>query len=350
MNNQSKVIPIRTPETIEQEAADWLAKLDSGNLSKAGRKALRDWLSQDSAHVAALKSLVVIWGDMDVMLNDFQVNDSKHKVKTLSLFSRFDLSRYIMTAFAFVLVSITVLLLNAPEDSQSAFYVTTIGDQRLEVLEDGSSAHLNTDSMIEAEYTESIRIIRLLRGEAFFDVAHDPDRPFIVYVGDRLVQAIGTKFVVRLTSENILVTVAEGQVELSKRNKYALPALNEKLTGSVKPQEAVLISEGEAVEVFDNTEASQPKAIEDGEINRRLSWVSGELVFKNERLEQVISEVGRYIPARILIADDDLRDILVSGRFQIGDTDALLEAIEVSLSIKASRDEKVIRLQAGAKR
>lgn len=346
MNKQSKVIPLRTPEVIDHEAADWLARLDSGKLSRADRSALRDWIAQDASHAMALKGMATIWSDMDSLLNDSERLHQEGNVSLFALFDGFRIQRPAFAVLSIALVAIlaSTLMLNTSVEFQTAFYVTAVGDQRIETFEDGSTAHLNTDSMIETEFTESFRIIRLLRGEALFDVTHDPDRPFVVYVGDRRVQAIGTRFVVRLTSENIVVTVTEGQVELCRRNEEVDFLAGAGDQALVATQEVVLISEGETIEVLDRADAIAPEAIEDEEMDRRLSWASGQLVFKNETLEQVINEVARYVPVTIVIDDQELRDVLVSGRFQVGDTEALLEAIEVSLSIRADRDEQVIRL------
>ena len=128
---------------------------------------------------------------------------------------------------------------------------TEIGGQHLQTFSDGSTAHLNTNSVIEAEFTREARIVRLMQGEALFDVAHDPSRPFIVYVGNRAVQAIGTTFVVRIESENIHVAVTDGQVQLSKREKATDEVLQP------EPQEVVLVSKGEGVKV--NNKAPLPK-------------------------------------------------------------------------------------------
>ena len=85
----------------------------------------------------------------------------------------------------------------------------------------------------------------------------------------------------------------------------------------------------------DEVATPKPEVIQNNDLERQLSWVSGQLVFENERLEQVIEEVSRYVPDRIIIDDPELLDTRISGRLKIGDTDALLEAIEVSFNVQA---------------
>ena len=79
-------------------------------------------------------------------------------------------------------------------------------------------------------------------------------------------------------------------------------------------------------------------------MERRFSWLNGQLVFRNEKLQQVIKEISRYVPAQIVIDDPELKEMRISGRFTIGDTDALLEAIEVSFNVHASHTGHVIHL------
>jgi transmembrane sensor len=334
MDKRSEVVSLKTAETIENEAAEWLAKLDGGDLTEQDRRNLSRFLSRGPEYVEALRSYAVLWSDMDVLLNQLPDLEA-HKTRKPD--QAFVGSRPVFTPLvAMFVVAIGMLLWMAspfeqPPTMETSFHATGIGEQELETFSDGSTAHLNTNSVIEIEYSESARIVRLMRGEAMFDVAHDPARPFVVLVGDNLVKAVGTKFVVRLDSENIIVTVSEGQVQLSKRNDTAAP------TSAKQKQEVILLSEGQEAEIDEKLAAPELKEIDADALNRKLSWTVGQLVFNDERLEQVILEVSRYLPNRIIIDDPELRDIRINGRFEIGETDALLEAIEMAFDLEARR-------------
>ena len=347
MKKDPHIISLRTQETIDSEAADWLVKMDAGKLSVKDRRALRIWLSEDPKHAETLKQVAFIWSDMDFVLNN--VPDA-HQPKAGNILSILFPAKWLSPAFVVVFLGVMGLSawlyfpIHRGSPVETAFHATEVGRQLVEQFSDGSMAHLNTDSIIETEYSSSSRIVRLLRGEAMFDVVHDPIRPFIVYAGNQQVKAVGTKFVVRLTSENIVVTVTDGQVQLSRRQK----AVSGTVAGegvSEQEQEVILVSEGEEVEIGNKVEAPEVKVVTDEEFERRFSWISGQLVFRNERLEQVIEEISRYVPARIIIEDSELKDVRISGRFEIGDTDALLEAIEVSFNVQANHiDNQVIHL------
>jgi len=336
MENQSnKVVPLRTLEVIREEAASWLVKLDgrldSGSLSPGDLSNFKDWLSQDPRHGKMLKRQLAVWSDMDVFAKVALDTKAHHiGIRWGKILKARMVSIPLATACSFLFFWGAWLLVFPDLESDSQLYATNIGVQRVEELSDGSVAHLNTDSLIEINYSENERAVELLRGEAMFDVFHDPDRPFVVYAAGNAVQAVGTRFLVRLTSNKIRVTVAEGQVRLSSQSDYGIGAGG---MASADPavQEVILLSQGQVAERdVQDVEDTLLSDIEEEEIQRRFSWTDGRLIFEDESLETIISEVSRYTSVRVVISDSELREIRLSGRFQIGDTEALLEAIEIS--------------------
>lgn len=333
MNMNNKVIPLRTMNAIDDEASIWLVRLDNGNLSEQSRKELRVWLSADKRHPVALKAMTDIWDDMDDALTI--INDDKPS-KNVSLWP---VLQPILKplALAASISFITILIwFTTPSDVQKNSYATLIGQQMDATFDDGSIIHLNTNSRIETEFSDKKRIIKLIKGEVLFEVAHDPDRPFIVYAGDRLVQAIGTKFVVHLESENIQVTVTDGKVKMSK------VALNTELTdikeldNSTIQEDDVFITKGEKV-IVANNQAPKLIHIKPENIKRDLAWLDGKLIFNNEELFDVIEEINRYVDIEIVLKDPSLHKIRISGRFDLGDSEALIEAIELSFNIKSQK-------------
>ena len=345
MNKHPQIIPLRTRETVDSEAADWLVMLDAGKLSANERRALRKWLSEDPENAASLQELATIWSEMDIVLNDLP---GTRQFKSRGFLSSFLARRWVNSAAVAVFlgcVGLSVWIyftVDRQSISEIAYHATEVGTQHVERFSDGSTAHLNTDSIIETEYSDSSRIVRLLRGEAMFDVVHDPARPFIVYAGNQQLKVVGTKFVIRLTSENIVVTVTDGQVQLTKRQKTGSGASLDNMTK--REQEIIFVSEGEEVEIGNQVVTPEIKEVSDEEMERRFSWLNGQLVFRNEKLQQVIEEISRYVPAQIIIDDPELKEMRISGRFVIGDTDALMEAIEVSFNVHTSHTDHVIHL------
>ena len=340
MKNNLQIVALRTSETINQEAADWLTKMDGGRLSTGERRALRKWLAEDAEHEQALKRLTAIWADMDFLLNEYPLSQNQESTGMSFLLGWYQwLSMPLVTACTALMIWFAWAYVpqEVTDKPEVAYYSTEIGKRQLKQFSDGSTAHLNTDSIVEIEYTGSRRIVRLLRGEVMFDVVHDPARPFIVYAGGNEVEAIGTRFAVRLRSENIVVIVTDGQIRLTKRIKET--GLSD-LKKTLPVQEVFLVNKGEVLEVSDKVSELRACSSSEGrgtELDCRFSWLDGQLIFDNERLEQVVSEISRYMSLRIVIVDPELRDLRISGRFRIGDTDALLDAIEVSMNIHISR-------------
>src|SRR5690606_28626324 len=92
---------------------------------------------------------------------------------------------------------------------------TGVGEQRTVTLEDGSRVSLNTATRLSLHFDRGVRRVRLQSGEALFEVARDPGRPFVVESGDRQVRALGTAFIVRRDAGRIAVTLMEGSVEVA---------------------------------------------------------------------------------------------------------------------------------------
>jgi len=332
MNTSNKVIPLHTANTIDDEASIWLVRLDNGNLSDQSRKELKAWLSADKRHQIALKAMADIWGGMDEVLLDIDDN-STNNVSLWPILKPIFEPFALAASISFLVIAIWLVM---PANVQKNSYATLIGQQMDATFDDGSIIHLNTNTRIETEFSDEKRIIKLIKGEALFDVAHDPERPFIVYAGDRLVKAIGTKFVVHLKSDNIQVTVTDGKVKMSK------VALNTKLTDIKKlnsttiQKDDVYITKGEKVIVGSN---KIPKLthIKPENIKRKLAWLDGKLIFENEELFDVIEEVNRYVDIKIVLKEPSLHNIRISGRFDLGDSEALIEALELSFNVKSLR-------------
>lgn len=333
MNTDNKVIPLHTANTIDDEASIWLVRLDNGNLSDQARKELKAWLLADKRHSAALTAMADVWDDMDEILSKISDDDLSKNVSLWPVLKPVFKPLALAASISFFAIFITFMM---PDNVQKNSYATLIGQQIDAKFDDGSTIHLNTNSRIETEFSDAKRIIKLIKGEALFEVAHDPERPFIVYAGDRLVQAIGTKFVVHLQPENVQVTVTDGKVKMSK------VALNTELTDikalsdTTMEKDDFYLTKGEKVDVGNN-QAPKLTHIKPENINRELSWLEGKLIFDNEALFDVIEEINRYVDVQIVLKDPSMHNIPISGRFDLKDSKALIEAIELSFNMTSQR-------------
>jgi transmembrane sensor len=339
-SNSNKIISLHSSNSIDDEASLWLVRLDNGDLSQQLRNELKHWLAADIKHQQALTAMATVWDDIDESLAI--VNDEKLSASFSILDICTPLLKPILVAASVCFICIFAFI-NSSLNIQKNTYATVIGEQMQTTFDDGSIIHLNTNSHIETEFSADKRMIKLIHGEALFDVAHDPDRPFIVYVGDRLVQAIGTKFVIHLKSENVEVTVTDGKVVMSKINAdQRLQDIRKIDTATIKPDDIFITKDHQALAMSGQTPTLL--AVEANNIERSLAWLDGKMVFNNEKLFDVITEVNRYIDQEILLNDALLREIRISGRFDLGDSEALIEALTLSFDIKSQRtgDNKIL--------
>ena len=203
------------------------------------------------------------------------------------------------------------------KDRWQADYYTEIGETRLLSLEDGSRISLNTDTAIAVHYSQKERRITLLRGEAYFDVAKNPERPFIVEDGALTAKALGTHYSVR-TGNGALpqeVQVEKGRVEVT--------------TGG----EIAVLTPGEAVTLGGDGRLVRARK----DVANSMAWREGKLVFSGQPLREVLDVLSQYRRGRIVILDEAAARQHVSGIFDLKDTDQALTILEESLPVSISR-------------
>lgn len=236
-------------------------------------------------------------------------------------------------AFAAAVVCAGVLGVAAMLHFDDPTYATAVGEQRTIQLPDGSQLALNTDTSLSVDYSSKQRRIHLDRGEAFFTVARDPLRQFVVLAGDGVARAVGTSFGVAIRDDEVKVSVLEGTVEVDV--PVQIPGAGMEL------QQAKTLSGGEAVKYWSSGAIAQ---VEEADTRRINAWREGKLAFDGMRLVDVVNEHNRYTARKIVLGSDDIKNMAVSGMFAIGDTDALIFLLEHSLGLEAIRQFNVIVL------
>ncbi len=346
----SNVHRIRDRAEIDEEAARWVWRLDAEDLSAETRAAYKAWLKVDPRHACAIEEYSKIWDRLDdlaVVKSDSKIKTVRRGVNQEERQRRFPVplgwARYgAVAAVLFVAIVSTLVFINpgVTPDPVIANYATAVGQQRPVTLFDGSIANMNTNSIIEVDYSGTERIVRLEKGEVYFTVAKNPERPFIVEAGDMLVRAVGTAFSVYITpGAPVQVIVTEGTVEVTKT-----PPLTQE--GPPSPQAIVL----EAGEALGGSAAlpGQVSVVSEADIAKELAWRRGMLVFEGDSLEFVVEELSRYTQARFIIVDDSIRQRRVGGNFKTDDVEGLLSVLEEGLSIEVRRQGTSIILLADA--
>lgn len=299
----------RRAADIDAEAARYVARMDGDGWSDANEDELDAWLARDPRHPGALLRAQAAWMTLD---RPFAAHAaSRNESAPAPRFSRRGL---LAGGGATIAASIAggILLL-----SGGTGYATAVGEIRRVPLGDGSIAAINTASAIDVQLNEAGREVRLGRGEAWFQVAKDKRRPFVVASGRARVRAVGTAFSVRRGDGGTHVLVTEGEVEV-----WASGAEGHR----------VRLAAGSRGFVADNA-AIEKASTAPSSIDRALAWRNGKIDLAGDRLDSAVAEFNRYNQRRIVVGDPAIAGERFDGVFRTDDPEGFAKAVEVSLGV-----------------
>lgn len=331
----SEIFRLRSQKEIDEEAAVWVWRLDSGQLTEAEQGNLAKWLASDPRHRRALDELSTVWKSMDGLKQsyvapDVEVENLAQETSPWKLRSPQLWWAVAASIALFVLGSV----LWGGRNSQAQILATAVGQKQEFQLADGSVVTLNTNSIVRTNLSVGTRDLYLVKGEAHFKVAHDRSRPFLVHVGDTVVRAVGTQFDVRRHANDAVdVIVDEGRVEVR-----AASVMNETQQGMEKSGVPVrALNAGERL-----TTRSPDLAVvvvSPQELARSMAWRDGAIVFDGQTLEDAVAEVSRYTDTTILVNDPDVAALPVGGRFKTDDLQGFFDALSAALPVTIFRTE-----------
>jgi transmembrane sensor len=338
-------LPPEPSEEIELAAADWLVLKDRG-LTTAQQQDFARWLLLDPRHAEVFRALESTWS---LMGEDQQISarmqPPPHGETQVIPFPRRRRRLPVVLAAAAALVIGLVTWQNLGPASNAPFEsvaTTDVGALRRLDLPDGTVVQLNTDSRLEIAYTAGQRRVSLIRGEAHFTVAKNPQRPFIVSASGVDVRAVGTAFNVRLRAESVDVLVTEGRVNVA--------SLHSQVT-SAAPQSSVAETQLSAGQRTSVPLAAAPTlapilTIPELEIRHALAWQERRLEFESATLLEMASEINRYNRHKLTIGDPRLESHRFGGSFPAGDYATFVRLLENNFGVVAERRERetILRL------
>lgn len=359
---------VQKREEVEQAAATWIARREGGAWTEADAAGLAAWLAQSVGHRVAYYRLNGAWtgaGRVRAMTAVASAVGSAQRPASVQPLAHpaqppadpmqppgdsahapadpeqrpadpaLPKSRPRFAAFA---IAATVLLLLATGFVAFKYelfrtqqqFTTVIGGLQTIPLSDGSRVLLNTDTEIRVSLTSRERRVEIVRGEAFFDVAHDASRPFVVHAGERRVIAVGTQFSVRREERDLHVTVAEGTVRLEDHARNTL-----------LPAGSDMQARGDAVHV---------QQVPLTEVERKLTWRTGVLTFRETTLAEAVAELNRYSTRKLVIGDPGIAMLQVSGVFRSDGVDSFVRLLERGFPVQAAVQPNQIVLSASTGR
>lgn len=304
------------------EAAQWYARLNNTTVSTEMLRQFQDW-KKTGDNRQAYMDIAEFWRKAGQLTHDEDIakagEEALERKKPLGPGGKGLLGVLVVAGLAAAIAYGYDLQKGTP-------YATEVGEQRIVRLADGSKVRLDTDSRLRVRLSSELRRIELESGQAFFDVAHDPDRPFVVAADGSEVRALGTRFDVRREGDAIRVVLVEGKVRVD--------APRQSSTHTLAPGQQLDVRAGRAASPIRVDAASA------------TSWTSGRLVFQNRPLQGAIDEVNRYSQAKIILDAPALAATPVSGSFESGDTEAFVAAVQALHHLRvASRNAREIRLE-----
>jgi transmembrane sensor len=330
---------------IAEQASEWFVANDEEPLGAQESAALVTWLKASPLHVEEFLGVAAIARDLRVA-----GADPEESVETVLRRARAEDDRPIQpfwwrvsaavrdvpprqwqtaaaTMAAFVVVSLGLFLLwnprpiahlSASAGATALSLETRHGEQLSRRLADESVLHLDTDSAVTIRYGKTERLVELTSGQAAFEVAHEPGRPFRVVAGPAEVVALGTKFNVRLEHDATVVTVVEGRVVVAASPIWEKLGTN---ADGHHPPRSVQVNVTQQIRVAAGEWPVTPVTVD---AQRTTSWLHRQITFEHEPLARVAAEFNRYARKPIEITTPDLRDLEISGVFATDDSEAFI--------------------------
>lgn len=320
------------PDPLIEEALRWLVILKDKGASDADRQAFDRWLKEDARHEAAWRRAQQTWMRVGKIGPAFR---NREQARPQPDNARLDVTpppratlsrsapvyriggrrRFLYAAAAVTAVAVpTALVLSRP--GLFADYETRVGERRTISLEDGSTVELAGASSLSVDFAANARRINLHDGEAFFTVAADAARPFIVTAASGQTEALGTAFDIKRQGEAVTVAVTEHSVAVS-----------------VDGAGRTVVNAGQQVRygrrLLGPLRDSEPDQVE--------AWRRDRLIFQEAPLGEVVADLERYRGGRIVFTDERLQAIPVTAVFDAAQADAALDTIAATLPIRMRR-------------
>ncbi len=309
---------------IEAQAVRWVVRADQGELTSADRDELNAWLACDPRRQGAYARAEAAW----VMLDRARALGGAPAEPARPERGRLGRRRLLAGLGAAAAACAAIVI--APR-LLSARYGTAVGEIRRVPLSDGSMAAINTDTVLDVSMRPRLRQVKLDKGEAWFQVAKDPQRPFVVESGPVRVRAVGTAFSVRRREGGCEVLVTEGVVEAWSQDVGGAPRR---------------VGAGERIFVSDEVGPAKPAAAPI-DITRSLAWREGQIVLDGEAFATAAAEFNRYNARKIVIADDAMADEKLVGWFRTNEPESFARAAASSFGGKVTVRGDVILVEAG---
>ena len=310
---------------VAEQARAWVVRLASGEMTQSELAGLKDWCGRSPGHAAAFAEARALWQRLGPLAATFDNLENAEAAAGPAACPpaarpRRVRRRRVAVSAALALAACLLLALFGPDVMRrlQADYVSGADSLRVVSLADGSRVTLDRNSAIAVDFSQRVRRVELLAGEAYFEVKPDRTRPFQVAAAGGVSKAVGTAYAVRWGAEEARVAVTEGRVAVS-------------LSGV--PGATQTLGAGEGLYYGRSAGLGMTFALKD----RALAWRRNKLVFLDRPLDDALEELDRYLPGRIVLLGDSRRFRPVSGVVDLDRLDEGLAALAATHGLTVTR-------------
>lgn len=308
---------------IEEQAALFILRREEAGWTAADQEALDNWLAQSMRHKAVYWRLAHGWARIGRKYTAASPPEPRARSTGVMVWLG---GASALAAALLAVILLATISLKYDGFVELAQYSTVHGERDNVSLPDGSRIELNTNTSIDLRFTATARIIRLDRGEAYFEVAHDKKRPFIIRSGAEQIIVLGTKFAVRRSDDDILISVLDGKVQLEE------PAAAGPL----------LLRRGDIAWAGKGGTSVTYNAL--SQVENNLGWRDGLLIFKHMALGDAAAEFNRYNSRQIVITDAEVAAIPIGGSFQAENIDGFTRLLHRAYGLHVDHDGDFIKI------
>ncbi|MGR4864042.1 FecR family protein [Caulobacter sp. LARHSG274] len=321
-------------QTDIEIAIDWLVRLQGDAVTESDWREFDAWLTASPANADAYDAALAFDQrlDLDARMAERQAAPDKPLATVVPL-RRPSRRTWIWSAGGAIAATLVAgaILLNGADlfGGRETTYATGVGERKIVSLEDGTRIELNAASRLSVRFERNVRRVRLDDAQAFFDVAKDPRRPFLIEAGDTQVRVVGTQFDVRRRDGLVAVGVQRGLVEVRAGAPDAAPL-------RLKPGQGVAHREGQA----EDTRVAPVAADE------VAGWRQGRLIYRDQPLSQIVGDLNRLFQRPVKLADARTANLRLSGVLIVDDQDAMVDRLSHLLPVRTTKTKDAIVIRA----
>jgi transmembrane sensor len=318
------------------EASVWIVRLHGGQRSPELEAGFHRWLKSHPDNTAEFERVTAVW--------DAAPHASTAGLPRVTQWQQPRRRSHSWAIAAALLLTVVAGTLLASYLTHDPEYVTAVGEQRTVPLDDGSRIALNSNSKIKIEYTQKRRGVRLLQGEAFFEVAHNQIRPFIVIAGGSQVTAVGTAFEVRYEPDHIDVTLVEGKINVTTADSVASSSNPQGPNAAAATTNGYVMTAGERLRIVKGS----PTKRDSPRLDAVTAWRRGEVMLDDTPLSDAVTEMNRYNKSALVIDESQIANLHVSGIYRTGDSESFAQTVAQLYGLSVSQNGGQIHLRSVA--